>query len=265
VLVPVITPWSNPSSFKWSSSGFQQTNIGIEILSYNSTNKTYTIRYRQSNPLDLSPSKPPLGYFHAGEGPIQYGWAYLAWGADYWDGQPIESDINWSELQRKISVNGAWATVYSGPNRWWSDNSIIYDPQNGTIPVFFRVRVRDTQNKWSVWSDLYDTRTFKNLPTQQKISFGNNETIPIEYDLTQNFPNPFNPNTIINYSIKDAGLVKIKVFDILGSEVSNLVNETKEAGNFAVEFNAANLPSGVYIYTLQVNGFTSSKKMLLMK
>ena len=86
-----------------------------------------------------------------------------------------------------------------------------------------------------------------------------------EYQLSQNYPNPFNPSTIINYSVKDAGLVSLKVYDILGSEVATLVNETKEAGNFAVEFNAANLPSGVYIYTLQVNGFASSKKMLLMK
>ena len=55
------------------------------------------------------------------------------------------------------------------------------------------------------------------------------------------------------------------MFDILGSEVATLVNEIKEAGNFAVEFNAANLPSGVYIYSLQVNGFSDSKKMLLLK
>lgn len=85
------------------------------------------------------------------------------------------------------------------------------------------------------------------------------------YSLNQNYPNPFNPSTIINYAVKDVGLVSIKVYDILGAEVATLVNETKEAGNFAVEFNVANLRSGVYIYTLQVNGFTSSKKMLLMK
>nr|HMN26239.1 T9SS type A sorting domain-containing protein [Ignavibacteriaceae bacterium] len=89
--------------------------------------------------------------------------------------------------------------------------------------------------------------------------------IPKEYKLSANYPNPFNPSTIINYSVKEAGLVKIKVFDILGSEVAELVNETKEAGNFAVEFKAANLPSGVYLYTMQVNNFSSSQKMLLLK
>ncbi|MCJ7553098.1 MAG: T9SS type A sorting domain-containing protein, partial [Ignavibacteriaceae bacterium] len=85
------------------------------------------------------------------------------------------------------------------------------------------------------------------------------------YNLYQNYPNPFNPNTVINYSIQEAGLVKIKVYDILGREVAILINETKEAGYHSVVFNASNLPSGVYIYTLKVNGYADSKKMLLLK
>lgn len=88
---------------------------------------------------------------------------------------------------------------------------------------------------------------------------------PVEYSLSSNYPNPFNPSTIINYAVKDAGLVSIKVYDILGAEVATIVNETKEAGEYAIEFNASTLPSGVYIYSMKVNGFSSSKKMLLMK
>lgn len=87
----------------------------------------------------------------------------------------------------------------------------------------------------------------------------------LTYSLSQNYPNPFNPNTAIYYSVKDAGLVSLKVFDILGSEVAVLVNSTKEPGNYEVSFDAINLPSGVYIYTLKVNGFTDSKKMLLLR
>ncbi|KAB2852876.1 MAG: T9SS type A sorting domain-containing protein [Ignavibacterium sp.] len=85
------------------------------------------------------------------------------------------------------------------------------------------------------------------------------------YALDQNYPNPFNPSTKIYYSIKEEGLVTLKVYDVLGNEIATLVNENKPAGNYEVQFNALQLPSGVYIYTLQVNGFTSSKKMLLMK
>jgi len=90
-------------------------------------------------------------------------------------------------------------------------------------------------------------------------------TNPTEYKLFDNYPNPFNPSTVINYSVKDAGLVKVKIYDILGSEVAELINETKEAGYHSIEFNANNLPSGVYIYTLQVNGYSASRKMLLIK
>ncbi len=88
---------------------------------------------------------------------------------------------------------------------------------------------------------------------------------PNGYSLDQNYPNPFNPSTKISYSIKEEGLVTLKVYDVLGKVVTTLVNENKPAGNYQADFNATQLPSGVYIYTLQVNGFTSSKKMLLMK
>ncbi len=86
-----------------------------------------------------------------------------------------------------------------------------------------------------------------------------------QYMLKMNYPNPFNPNTVIHYSVKDAGLVSLKVFDILGRELALLVNDIKETGYHSVEFNASDLPSGVYIYTLQVNGYSDSKKMLLLK
>ncbi len=95
--------------------------------------------------------------------------------------------------------------------------------------------------------------------------------VPLETVLYDNYPNPFNPSTKINYSLKEAGIVSIKVYDILGSEVATLVNETKPAGTYEVEFNASQLPSGVYIYRMSVGssgksgGYTASKKMLLVK
>lgn len=92
-----------------------------------------------------------------------------------------------------------------------------------------------------------------------------NPALIFSYSLDQNHPNPFNPNTVISYSIKDAGLVTLKVFDILGTELTILVNSTKEEGNHQVKFDASTLPSGIYIYTLQVNGFTDSKKMILLR
>ena len=86
-----------------------------------------------------------------------------------------------------------------------------------------------------------------------------------EYAITQNFPNPFNPATTINYQIPQTGFVTLKIYDILGKEVATLVNEQKTQGRYTVNFDASRLASGVYIYQLRVNDYVSSRKMLLLK
>ncbi len=88
---------------------------------------------------------------------------------------------------------------------------------------------------------------------------------PNAYSLEQNYPNPFNPTTRISYSIAESGFVTLKVFDILGREVSTLVNEVKPAGRFEVEFNASELPTGTYIYRLTAGNYQTINKMLLLK
>jgi hypothetical protein len=92
-----------------------------------------------------------------------------------------------------------------------------------------------------------------------------NEEIVENYGLEQNTPNPFNPSTIINYQVPNAGFVSLKVYDLLGREVSTLVNEVKTQGKYSVTFDASNLTSGIYIYQLKSNGFSSVKKMVLMR
>lgn len=88
-----------------------------------------------------------------------------------------------------------------------------------------------------------------------------------EYKLEQNHPNPFNPSTKIKYSIKEPGLVTLKVYDLLGREIATLVNEPKQAGEYEVEFNADSygLSSGVYLYQLTSGSFISIKKFVLIK
>ena len=89
--------------------------------------------------------------------------------------------------------------------------------------------------------------------------------IPKENILFQNYPNPFNPATRISYSIKEEGLVTLKIYDVLGKEVVTLVNENKPAGNYEVNWNAFNLPSGMYIYKIQAGSFVQTRKMILLK
>jgi hypothetical protein len=88
---------------------------------------------------------------------------------------------------------------------------------------------------------------------------------PSNFALYQNFPNPFNPATTINYSLPEEALVAIKVYNAIGEEIAVLVNENKEVGSHSVDFNATSLPSGVYLYTLRTGSFVERKKMVLMK
>lgn len=83
--------------------------------------------------------------------------------------------------------------------------------------------------------------------------------------LIKTTPNSFNPNTTIDYSIKSTGLVTLKVYDMLGTEVASLVNEREEPGSYSVTFDAGNLPSGIYFYTLTSETFRETKKLNLLK
>jgi Secretion system C-terminal sorting domain len=88
---------------------------------------------------------------------------------------------------------------------------------------------------------------------------------PTEFELSQNYPNPFNPTTTINYSIQKSGFVTLKVYNIRGEVVSELVKENKILGNYSINFNASHLASGTYIYELTSGGSRIAKKMLLIK
>lgn len=92
-----------------------------------------------------------------------------------------------------------------------------------------------------------------------------NTGIPAEYSLKQNYPNPFNPETKIEYSVPSKQLVTLKVYDNLGREVKTLINETKERGNYSVNFYAGELSNGVYFYKIKAGEFTETRKMLLIK
>ena len=93
----------------------------------------------------------------------------------------------------------------------------------------------------------------------------NENNVPLTFELKQNYPNPFNPSTKITYSIPEAGNVKVSVYNLVGEEVAELVNGYSESGFFEVSFNASDLPSGTYIYTLQSAGSVQTRKMILLK
>lgn len=90
-------------------------------------------------------------------------------------------------------------------------------------------------------------------------------TLPETHILKQNYPNPFNPATSIEFSIRQAGHVTLKVYDLLGKEVATLVDEVKDIGNYKVTFDAQSLPSGTYFYTMRSGDFTQTRKMAFLK
>lgn len=97
------------------------------------------------------------------------------------------------------------------------------------------------------------------------IGIQNNSSNLQSFSLSQNYPNPFNPVTNIKFNIPKSGFVKITVFDMLGREVTSIVNESMQPGSYNVDWDASNYSSGVYFYKLETEGFVESKKMVLLK
>ena len=89
--------------------------------------------------------------------------------------------------------------------------------------------------------------------------------IPDKYELKNNYPNPFNPSTNIEFRISETGLVSLKVYDVLGNELKTLVHERKSPGDYKIRFDGSNLSSGIYFYVLNAGGKTFCKKMCLLK
>ena len=130
--------------------------------------------------------------------------------------------------------------------------------------VYFKVKI--TNNLKPVYYASEIKSDAKVLAKSKTVSLNLSKSIVVkEYDLFQNYPNPFNPVTTINYQLPKSGSVTLKIFDILGNEVMTLVNEQKEMGRYTVQFDASSLASGMYVYQLRVNDYTSTKKMMLLK
>jgi hypothetical protein len=133
-------------------------------------------------------------------------------------------------------------------------------PSSITTGTGFKVQIKSTNNLLVL--DTSNTSFSVDYASAIEI---NNNPIPNVYSLSQNYPNPFNPSTTIKFNMKEAGLVSLKIYDILGREVSTLLNEVKPAGSYNINFNAADLTSGIYFYKIQAGSYIQIKKMVLIK
>jgi hypothetical protein len=135
-------------------------------------------------------------------------------------------------------------------------------PFSGITPKFY-VRAVDATNVSrtnpnAAPTELYDAKT-------GTTDVAKPNPVPSEFTLSQNFPNPFNPATIISFDIPRNGTVTLKVYDVLGKEVAQLFNGETSFGRHSVQFNAAGLSSGVYFYRLTSGDFVQTKRMMLIK
>jgi len=171
------------------------------------------------------------------------------------------------QVQANFRKNGIYiggGAAYITPANSYTQFSINIDYLNGEVPdtATIAIFVANLGGFGHVGTKMFvDDLSWSNTSDVKELDNG----IPGEYDLMQNYPNPFNPSTTIRYSIPEANFATIKVYDMLGNEVTTLVNEEQSAGNYEVEFNASELSSGIYFYKLQAGSFVETKKMILLR
>lgn len=193
-------------------------------------------------------------------------------------------------------LNSGWSTCYSGtyavPGTGWKyidlTTPFVWDgTSNLLVEICFDNSsysnysyVYATENVNKTWGNRADNssgctmssgnaelnRPNISLTMSQPIKINNiSGTVPNSFSVSQNHPNPFNPQTKINFDVSENGFVILKVYDILGREVTTLVNEIKTPGKYSVDFNGNELSSGIYFYKFECNGFVEIKKMLFIK
>lgn len=186
-----------------------------------------------------------------------------------WQRSMSHPDINYNLHFKKIlgttdylfpSGNNGSDTFYFARKSFLDSMAIQLGLTGDSVRVSFRAIVYNGQDSLSSQNSITLTirRTTVGIQTL-------NELIPIEFKLHNNYPNPFNPVTKINFDIPNSGKITLKVFDINGREVTTLLNEFKPAGFYSADFDGSNLSSGVYFYSLETENFVDTKKLVLLK
>ena len=184
----------------------------------------------------------------------------------------LVNDASYGDITDYISVDPGFYTLDITPGN--DNNTIVTSLQTDltvlkgkTAAIFASgfLNPADNQNgsSFGIFAALSNGTVVQFSTLTDTKSSGN--SIPLKFNLEQNFPNPFNPSTKIVYSIPKSSDVSLKVYNVLGQEVATLVNQQQNAGNYTVNFDAKSLASGIYIYRIQAGSFVSTRKMTLLK
>lgn len=262
-------------------------NVDLYSYTYNENNNlTESFFQRWNNSLWLNQFKSSYGY-NANNTIVEE--IFQSWGGSIWNNEVKYSynyDVNQNLTEKIIQPwdGNSWLTG--------SINLFTYDENHNQIESLYQIWNGSVwMNHWkqgftydgnnNCIESLLQNWDFYNWVNERKDSYAYvpvtevNEDLSFinSYSLSNNYPNPFNPSTSIKYAVSSRQFVKLKVYDLLGNEVETLVNEEKSAGKYEINWNAANLPSGVYFYRLQAGdlstssgrSFVQTRKMILLK
>jgi hypothetical protein len=233
---------SFPADTSWSTLSLNYDNITKIVIKINSDNSGNLVDYNFDNitfqeailPVELVTFKGI-----SGENGINLEWQ-------------TATEVNNHGFEIERITNSSWVKIGFVEGKGNSNTKNNYS-FNDKFPigdtVHYRLKQIDNDGKFKYSNEI-------------EVTSGQ---FPKEYYLSQNYPNPFNPGTVINFRTPKAGKVVLKIYDLLGKEVVTLVDGYKSPGSYSVTFNASAYSSGIYIYVLKSDGFTSIKKMTLLK
>jgi hypothetical protein len=278
----IFSPYSSPSTKDWNNN-YSGIFIWYDSLDAGTNTAKFKIfkagqgGFTENDILALTPPSRPMG-LQAGLSNCQNGNSYpkLTWKHNMEPDMLRSGGVKRYKIYRTNSVDTSiipadyiflnTIDAGSGSDPVFIDYTLPIsctpnDATVNTLSVRYQVTAIDNTEKESVRSD-FASLSYSAIVTGTPE--GNNN-IPYEFKLYQNYSNPFNPVTQIKCDIPKSGNVVIKVYNLLGELVSTAVNEFKTAGIYSISFNGTNLASGIYIYRIESQGFTDSKRMVLVK
>jgi hypothetical protein len=258
--------WVYVGSVSYPTITYTDTNTSLSQLDLTSNLRYYVSAVNTSNktsiPCNYLTFTPPSApgnfqrtdqdYYHP-----SFSWSLVS-------GQNVSSH----KVYRNYDSQG-WACIATRGSSvsTFVDSTVIYDKQPFEKAIFYYVKSVSNIGLQSIPSDTVYVEGKNILEASIKNNNMYNSSIKktnIEYSLAS-YPNPFNPSTVINYSIPTEGHVTIKIYNLLSQEIATLVDETKSEGYYQARFNAQNLPSGVYIVRIQAGNFSRSIKLQMIK
>lgn len=179
------------------------------------------------------------------------------------------SDVNYNGEEKTLSINET-VTVPAGTfTNCLKISDIHRDKNTGVINFlenkYYARGIGIVKSVREIPANQAHTAQLVKYNTLAPTNVLNESEVPASFSLLQNYPNPFNPSTNISFSLLSRSLVTLKVFDLLGREVATIISDELPTGNYTRQWNAANIPSGVYFYRLQAGSFIETKKLVLLR